>query len=129
MCVCVCVCERERERERDGQRKSRSSEKNQHNEPDSPISHRHSLVQCGNGRPFSRAFLSGGVSDLLHQRLLVGVLEGHDIGCDLNEEGVQFTLVPLCEDLEGGVGWSEKEGGGRGGVSGREGRGWEGGRE
>ena len=63
-------------------------------------SYRHPLVEGGDGRPLASALLSGRVPDLLHQRLPIWVLVGHDVGCDLDEEGVQFAFVPLLEHLE-----------------------------
>ena len=56
-------------------------------------------VLRGDDRPFAGAFLAGGVEDLVHQRLAVGVLEGEDVAGDLDEVGVEFALVPFGEDL------------------------------
>ena len=50
-------------------------------------------------RPLAGAFLAGGVEDLVHQRLAVGVLEGEDVAGDLDQVGVEFALVPFGEDL------------------------------
>ena len=59
----------------------------------------HALVEGRDGGPLPCALLASGVPDLLHEGLAVGVLEGEDVGGDLDEEGVQLTLVPLLQYL------------------------------
>ena len=56
-------------------------------------------VLRGDDGPLAGAFLAGGVEDLVHERLAVGVFEGEDVAGDLDEVGVEFALVPLGEDL------------------------------
>ncbi len=49
--------------------------------------------------PFAGALLAGGVQDLVHQRLAVGVLVGQDVGRDFDEVGIQLRFVPIGEAL------------------------------
>ena len=56
-------------------------------------------VLRGDDRPFAGAFLAGGVEDLVHERLAVGVFEAEDVAGDLDEVGVELALVPLGKDL------------------------------
>ena len=56
-------------------------------------------VLRGDDGPFAGAFLAGGVEDLVHQRLAVGVLEGEDVARDFDQVGIEFALVPLGKDL------------------------------
>ena len=60
---------------------------------------RHAEVERGDHGPFAGALLSGGVEDLVDQRLAVVVLLGEDVGGDFDEVAVEFALVPLGEDL------------------------------
>ena len=55
-------------------------------------------VLGGDDGPFAGAFLAGGVEDLVHQRLAVGVFEGEDVAGDFDQVGVEFALVPLGEE-------------------------------
>ena len=45
---------------------------------------RNALVQRRNARPFARALLTGGVENLFHDGLAVGVLIGQNVAGDLN---------------------------------------------
>ena len=126
----MCVREREREKKRDGQRKNRSSEKTQHNDPDSPI--RVIGIPMSSAEmaihfpvPFCPAksliFSTNGCWSVSLKAMILAV-----ISMRKESSSPLFHSVKTWRER---VGWSEKEGGGRGGVSGREGRGWEGGRE
>ena len=50
-------------------------------------------------RPFARALLAGGVENLVHQRLAVGVLVSENVAGDFDEIGIQFALVPFGKNF------------------------------
>ena len=60
---------------------------------------RHSLVEGRNSGPLPSPLLAGRVTNLLNEWLSIGVLVGQDVSCDFDEEGVEFTFVPLPEYL------------------------------
>ena len=61
---------------------------------------RYAVVERRDGRPLAGALLTGGVTDLVEQRVTVGVLVLEDVGRDLDQERVQLALVPLAHDLQ-----------------------------
>lgn len=66
---------------------------------------RHAEVEGVDGSPLSGTLLTGLVEDLLNEGCAVLVVVLEDITGDLNQEGVEDTLVPLVEnftDLVGG---------------------------
>ena len=57
------------------------------------------VLQRRDGGPLARALLPGAVPDLGEQVGARRVAELEDVGGDLDEEGVQLSLVPLVELL------------------------------
>src|SRR5581483_4504381 len=62
-------------------------------------SDRNAEIHGGDDRPFAGALLAGGIENLVHHRLAVGVLERENGGGNLDEIGIEFALVPFGEDL------------------------------
>lgn len=52
-------------------------------------------IKCGNGRPLASAFLPSFVQDLGDDGNAIIIVELQDVRGDLDEEGVEDTLVPL----------------------------------
>ena len=59
----------------------------------------HSSIEGRNGGPLASSLLTGLVEDLGDHGLAILIVELEDVGGDLNEEGVEDTLVPLGENV------------------------------
>src|ERR1700722_18727376 len=56
-------------------------------------------LQCCNGSPLACTLLTSLIKDLREDWLAIVVLEFENIGGDLDQEGVEDTLIPLEEDI------------------------------
>jgi hypothetical protein len=59
----------------------------------------HTEIQSVDSGPLSGTFLTSGVHDLLDNGDTVVVILVHDVAGDLDEERVEYTLVPLGENI------------------------------
>lgn len=56
-------------------------------------------VKCVDSSPLTSTLLAGGIKNLLHERSSIVIVEVEDITGNLNQEGVQNTLIPLGKDV------------------------------
>lgn len=56
-------------------------------------------IECGDGSPLSSALLASLVEDFVDDRLSIVIFKFEDVGGDVDEEGVQDTLIPRQEDV------------------------------
>ena len=52
-----------------------------------------------NGGPFSSTLLSSRVEDLINHEFAIIVLEPENVGGDIDQERVEYTLIPFSEDV------------------------------
>lgn len=69
-------------------------------EPFTYESDRDSIFQGRNCRPLPRAFLSCTVPDLWEEVFAILIFEFENIGCDFNQERVQFGVIPFFKYLK-----------------------------
>ena len=60
---------------------------------------RHTSIEGSDGSPFTSTLLTSLIKNLAYEGLTIVILELEDVGGDLDEEGVENTLVPLDEDI------------------------------
>ena len=56
-------------------------------------------IEGSNGSPFTSTLLSSRVENFINHRFTIVILELEDLGGDVDQEGVEDTLVPLEEDI------------------------------
>ena len=59
----------------------------------------HASIESSNRSPLASTLLARRIKNLGNQRLAIIIVELQDVGGDLNEEGVEDTLVPGVEDV------------------------------
>ena len=56
-------------------------------------------IEGSDSSPFTGTLLSSRIEDLINHGCTVIIFELEDVGCDVDQEGVEDTLVPLEEDI------------------------------